>query len=259
MTKKLDSLIPEFFELVKSSVDFSKYSTSYKGDGSPVTEVDLLINDLFFNFCKDNELNYPIISEESFDNLSDKGVLESLPAFIIDPVDGTKDLIRGNGEWSISIGFLNSTDIKDPLSRGWIYQPSKDKVFSSLKNSPDLACNEAKDLNVLVSRTEFNDGLFDSLKDSGGFNIIPMGSIALKLGMLSSGECDLVITFRPKSLWDLAAGLVLSSRNYCYSFIGRTDRPITHFHGELTYKSPMLFGNKASENRLESIIKLLST
>ena len=112
-------------------------------------------------------------------------------------------------------------------------------------------------LKVLVSRTEFNDGLFDCISSIENLEIVPMGSIALKLGKLSYFECDLVISFRPKSIWDIAAGLVLTSRNNGVFYCEGLENPITHFQGELTYKSPMLFGSRSCLNRVDNIIKLL--
>ena len=67
-----------------------------------------------------------VVGEDDIDKL--------LPAFIIDPIDGTKDLIRGNGEWSISIAYLNSSKFDDPLNSGWVYQPHLDNLYSRKKS-----------------------------------------------------------------------------------------------------------------------------
>jgi len=255
MEMSLKKLIPKFFEKIKSNGKFSEIESSIKNDGTPVTNIDFYINNAFYSFCNEHNLDIPIFSEES--PLPDSR-LNIFPCFVIDPVDGTKDLIKGNGEWSISIAYLNSLSISDSENTGWVYRPSKDKLYcvDSGVSEPRRADDP---LRVLVSRTEFDDGLFDNLKDVGIFNVEPMGSIALKLGILGCGDCDLVITFRPKSLWDIAAGVTINNRNGGVFYSGNFDSEVTRFQSELTYKSPMLFGGKSSIDKLETVFKLLKT
>lgn len=255
MIDRIDELMPDFFKRINERVNINSFNTMNKTDGSPVTDIDMHIHDLFFEFCKEKGFEASILSEESIDSTD---VLDKFPVFIIDPIDGTKEFIKGNGEWSVSIAFLNSEVMGDPLNRGWIYQPHLNNLYHCGEQPPKSIKNN-KTKKILVSRTEYNDGLFDNLKKAENIEIIPMGSIALKLGKLGALECDAVITFRPKSIWDLAAGLVISARNHGTFYSESLDKSITHFHTKLTYKSPMLFGNGSNKDFVEDILKLLKS
>ena len=82
-----------FFKQVKSDVDLKEINARYKDDNTIVTDIDLRINELFHLHCKKFLLDIPIISEESLDSWNRLG---SFPCFVIDPVDGTKELAQGS-------------------------------------------------------------------------------------------------------------------------------------------------------------------
>ena len=142
--------IIEFVKYLNSGLKLENIKSQYKDDNTLVTNVDIFINDAFHLFCKENNIDIPIISEENISSWRTSGFF---PCFVIDPVDGTKELAQGRSDWSVSIAYLNSSRVDDPLSSGWVYQLTKGILFSSLTNSP-MKARPSEGPKLLVSRTK---------------------------------------------------------------------------------------------------------
>lgn len=175
-----------------------------KEDGSPLTSLDKEICHLLESKIKevhsDGAVGY--YSEEK------RGVF-TFPTYVVDPIDGTREFVDGRAEFVISIAYLNSDDISDKKNEAWILNPLTG--FEMTTN--DLRETKSQhDLKLgLVSRSEWQAGEYshDQLEV---VKLSPLGSIAYKLGVLASGACDFVISKKPKSIWDIAAGVILLDR-----------------------------------------------
>lgn len=191
-----------YFLKISGRIVNQKLSSSRKLDSSVVTEVDFFVSQLVNEKIKKyfNEIN--IIDEE----VSEKKL--QYPCFIIDPVDGTRELASGSSEFAVSIAFLNSPKLNDEKNYALIFNPLLNLKNSTLDSQRFINLNPLKK-RVLVSRTEYKKGLFC---DDGDGIYIPVGSIANKLMLLSFGLADSVITKKPKSIWDIAAGCVLINK-----------------------------------------------
>lgn len=201
-----------------------------KEDGSPLTLLDKEICRLLESKIKtvhpDGAVGY--YSEEK------RGVF-TFPTYVVDPIDGTREFVDGRAEFAISIAYLNSADINDEKNCAWILNPLTG--FEITTN--DLVKTEVNhDLKLgLVSRSEwksgdYQDDKFESLKLS------QLGSIAYKLGLLAAGACDFVISKRPKSIWDIAAGVILLNR-LGFKFYENL-REVTHLRPERV-KPPLIW------------------
>lgn len=179
-----------------------------KEDFSPVTEIDLFVSSLIkIELLKiDKYKNYHFFSEEDYGELL-------YPAAILDPIDGTRELVKGIPECAVSLGLMNSTSLLDPENFGWIFNPftgfSIDTSLPSLQSKFVLK----KKILGMVSRSEFEKGYFDNfLTNESTVEITPRGSIAFKLGLLAAGGCDFVLSLSPKNIWDIAAGTILCQK-----------------------------------------------
>lgn len=168
-------------------------NTKLKEDFSPITEFDLRVHRLFQDLADSNGIH--LLSEEGSHELK-------YPCFILDPLDGTKEFVKEIPECVVSFAYFASSDIKDPRNFSWIYNPLTREELNS-EELPNITHPRKR---TLVSRTEFEEGLF---KDE---EVKVVGSIAYKLMLLANGECDRVITKRPKNIWDIAAGTHLCSK-----------------------------------------------
>ncbi|MCT4642543.1 MAG: hypothetical protein N4A33_09640 [Bacteriovoracaceae bacterium] len=191
--EKLKILVQEKLNLIKSSKDIN---ITYKLDKTIVTDVDVYISKIF----KEEFLGkYPFLnfySEEDQESFK-------YPMIIIDPIDGTKEFSQLKDECSISFGIYYSPNLDDIRNFSWIYNPFNNFEISSIKIVKESS-HQYLDKG-LVSNTEFEMGLFK--KD---VNIVPIGSIAYKLGLLAAGHCLFVETRRAKNIWDIMAGSHIS-------------------------------------------------
>lgn len=120
----------------------------------------------------------------------------------LDPLDGTREYISGNTEWALSVGCFENENFE---GQGWVYNPAKQELFDHAEKIPFKTKSSYRGE---VSLSEWNQGLYKDIH-SDQFKIHPVGSIAYKLARLSKGECDFVISRRPKNIWDIAGGTLL--------------------------------------------------
>ena len=164
------------------------------------------------------------LSEEDPD---DRVRLDCEVVWVVDPVDGTKELIDGLAEWSISVGLVIGGI---PLAGG-VYNPATRELFlGSLNlgvtyNRRQVRAGNRTNLDgalVLASRQEFIRGEWARFQNRK-FSIRPTGSIAYKLGLVSAGLADATWTLSAKNEWDVAAGVALvRSSGGRVSFLGNT-------------------------------------
>lgn len=193
----LTELRSEIVEIVKSNLSMGM-RVKNKDDCSPVTQIDIEVSNLVRDKIKAIYPTFNFFSEE------EKGSFD-YPVVILDPIDGTKELIAGTGECAVSLGIYFSDEYDDPKNVSWIFNPFSGFEISSLeKDFLQPSVLKKKGYTALVSRSEFLDSLFSINNQMVTF--IPRGSIAFKLGLLASGACDFVVSKREKNIWDIAAG-----------------------------------------------------
>ncbi len=205
LEKKIIDFVTGYQETLINDVSSGQIDISRKIDNSIITQVDLLLSKKIKQLIRETGFDHVIIDEE--DVLSHR---LSFPCFIIDPIDGTRELGSGRPECAVSIAYMNSSVIADTENWGLIINP-----FNLIANSTSklLRLPKHKDYEYrsLVSRTEYEEGLH-LVNTTKNELIIPMGSIAYKLMLLSLGICDRVKTSRKKNLWDIAAGSVILAK-----------------------------------------------
>jgi myo-inositol-1(or 4)-monophosphatase len=190
----LKNLINDEFKKFYSS---NLLNTKRKEDHSLITDLDLSISALVKKyFEKSTELTF--FSEEENSGLR-------FPCIILDPIDGTRDLTKGYRECAVSLAIVKNDNLD---GEAWIYNPLTGFSISTVDNFAPEKKQVAAPFLGLTSRSEFEKGLHANRK-AVSFCLMPKGSIAFKLGLLAAGSCDFVYTANGKSLWDIAAGLIL--------------------------------------------------
>jgi myo-inositol-1(or 4)-monophosphatase len=189
--------------------------TEYKAGHDPVTEADRALDAVLRKeLLRDGE---GWLSEESVD---DSIRLQRSRVWVVDPLDGTREFVKGIPEFCVSIGFV---DDGRPVAGG-IYNPATDETFlGSIEsgvnyNGKPSRPSQRKSLEgalVLASRSEVKRGEWKPF-ETAAFEIRPMGSVAYKLALVSAGLADVTFTLTPKNEWDVAAGaaLVLSAGGF---------------------------------------------
>ena len=187
-----------------------------KEDKSPLTEADLASHNVIVEGIS-SVSSLPILSEEG-----------KLPAWtersewqqywIIDPLDGTKEFIKRNGEFTINIALVK----QGVPVLGVVYAPALDELYLAaesigsykLTTAIDSSLEDAKSIKVCASapstwrivgsRSHGSERMESFVGFLGDYQMVPMGS-SLKLCMVAEGKADLYPRLAPTSEWDTAA------------------------------------------------------
>ncbi len=209
-----------------------------KDDKSFVTEIDLFVSHLIKEKLSSHSeySHYAFFSEEDFKEYT-------FPCAILDPIDGTRELVKGRPECVVSLALMKSHKIADPDNYAWLYNPfSGFNLDTNVSFVPSLNKSVQK-LLTFVSRSEFNKGHYNAYLDHPQLDITPRGSIAFKLGLLASGACDFIVSLEPKNVWDIAAGTILCEKRGIHFYengkrITTLDRQ--HYQGGLIWAPEQL-------------------
>jgi 3'(2'), 5'-bisphosphate nucleotidase len=189
--------------------DFSVYE---KSDLSPLTEADLAAHNVISDSLLQLTPEIPILSEESAKiPYSLRKGWDSY--WLIDPLDGTKEFVKRNGEFTVNIALIEN---QEPIL-GVIYVPvSKVTYYGSrdggaFKQQPDCLVESisaipkhGSPIRVAGSRSHAGESLKRYLENLGEHEIVSMGS-SLKSCLVAEGLADIYPRLGPTSEWDTAA------------------------------------------------------
>jgi len=189
--------------------DFSVYE---KSDQSPLTEADLAAHRVIANSLLELTPEIPILSEES------ATIPYSLRSawtryWLIDPLDGTKEFVKRNGEFTVNIALIDDMRpilgvIYVPVSKVSYYGSTGGGAFKQLpgkKPEPIKAsARHNTPVRVAGSRSHAGESLKRYLENLGEHDIISMGS-SLKSCLVAEGQADIYPRLGPTSEWDTAA------------------------------------------------------
>ena len=184
-----------------------------KSDESPITAADLAANAAINEGLNNLAIKLPIVSEENAE-ISYAERSQFTHYWLVDPLDGTKEFIKGNGEFTINIALIHQT--KPVL--GVVFVPNTEGVYFAVQglgsfkisNSVEtkIKCStftlKDKNLRIPISRSHLNQETQDLLADLDTPILVPKGS-ALKLVMLAEGLFDYYPRIGLTSEWDTAA------------------------------------------------------
>ncbi len=109
------------------------FTVSYKDDRSPLTEADTAADALIRQELTERYPDCAILSEESADN-PDR--LNNPRCFVVDPLDGTKEFVKKNGEFTVNIAFTYG----GKSIAGAVYAPAQDRLYYAAKGMGAYAC-----------------------------------------------------------------------------------------------------------------------
>jgi 3'(2'), 5'-bisphosphate nucleotidase len=203
-------------DLIMNIYNSNNTSALVKQDMSPLTQADL---DSSNYICSElsNINDYPIICEET--KLSDYSIRKEYTKFwLVDPLDGTKEFINRNGEFTVNIAFIEKIgDIFVPTMgivsipvTGDIYYAEKGK--GSYKLTHNGKCTQLKCLpftvkepiNVICSRSHMNAATKDYFKQFIIKDTIQCGS-SIKFMKICENEAQVYPRLQPCMEWDIGA------------------------------------------------------
>jgi len=195
---------------------------TFKADESPLTQADLASNKLITDTIKKITPNIPILSEEEFIEWDVRK--EWKKYWLIDPLDGTKEFIKKNGEFTVNIALIEN----NRPTLGVIYAPVSNELYFAKKNfgsfkiltskqlntldnakKISIKINKTNKVNIIGSRSHSNPILNKWVsKNFNDFQILQKGS-SLKFCLIAEGFADIYPRFGPTSEWDIAAGHII--------------------------------------------------
>lgn len=213
--EKIESIAEEAGKKILSFYD-DPIDVTQKSDDSPLTKADLAAHHFIVDKLKELTPNIPIISEESgvpeYDERKDWQQY-----WLVDPLDGTKEFIKKNGEFTVNIALIENNipvlGVVHIPATGITFVGSKDKGAwkidtNSIKNTlTSIVPNLSKPLRVVCSRSHGSDDLESKLLDLGITvgEKVPAGS-SLKFCLVAEGTADVYPRMGPTMEWDTAAG-----------------------------------------------------
>lgn len=200
LKSKILKIFNDEYQQIKDAEEFK----SRKEDNSWVTEIDKKISDIVINFYK--EKGVFVLSEEA-----DKKELK-FPCVIVDPIDGTRELVNEIPEFCLSLAYMNSNRFDDEKNVSWIFNPVTGlEIFSWDIHKRHTHFISKDHLRGFISRNGYRPEISEKLLKHD-ILVSPFGSIALKIGMLAIGACNFVFSYKQKSAWDIAAGTHMTTK-----------------------------------------------
>jgi 3'(2'), 5'-bisphosphate nucleotidase len=227
MDKNLKIAITAVLEAGKAILEIynsDDFEVRLKNDNSPLTKADLASHHVIMSYL--NTTNIPVLSEEG------KSIAYEIrkdweQLWIVDPIDGTKEFIKRNDEFTVNIALIENQ--KSEI--GVIFVPALGDLYFSTKEEGsykvsvdlndyniDAIINEGlklplsrkdKTYTVVASRSHMSKEteayVSDIRQKYGSVNLISKGS-SLKLCMVAEGQADCYPRFAPTMEWDTAAG-----------------------------------------------------
>jgi 3'(2'),5'-bisphosphate nucleotidase len=195
-----------------------------KQDKSPLTEADLRADDVISKGLTKHFPQWLVVSEETFDPVNRIQAMTQATEvwervketfFLVDPLDGTKEFIKRNGEFTVNIALVHACR---PVA-GVVFAPALDELFYGAQNlgvfkqdahgtrsiSTRPVCTDQA-LRVMGSRSHGTEQLEQWLQSlNRPYTFVGAGS-SLKFCRIAEGQADVYPRFGPTSQWDTAAG-----------------------------------------------------
>ncbi len=198
-------------EIMKVYDSAEGIAVDYKADNSPLTEADRASNRVIVDRLRGTFPDHAILSEEEKDN---KDRLSNDLCFVIDPLDGTKEFIKRNGQFTVNIAL----SYKHRSVMGVIYVPVTKELYYAAQGIGAWKVTEEgvetrihvsditdiNDIRVVMSSSHGCAEMDELLARHNLTNLIRIGS-SLKGCMIAEGKAEVYYRYNPTMEWDTAA------------------------------------------------------
>ena len=214
----IDTILPILREasnaILEIYTDEDRFGIEVKEDHSPLTEADKRSNKIICDALADLYPDIPVISEES-KQVPYAARVNYKAFFLVDPLDGTKEFIKRNGEFTINIAYIEG---HNPVG-GFVYIPWNQQAFLAEKGTgawrigPDHQKTELRTvpfylmdegLKVVASRSHRDQRTSDLISHLHHPEIVSVGS-SLKFLLIAEGKAHFYPRLAPTMEWDTAA------------------------------------------------------
>jgi len=197
--------------------DPTAFDVELKGDKSPLTAADKAANKIICDGLIELDAEIRIISEENkLESYAERS--QSSLCWLVDPLDGTKEFIKRNGEFTVNIALIEDGrsvfGVVFVPNTGDLYVAAKGEGAFEINQSGrrKLSCRDfdqdASGLAIICSRSHLNDATQEFVTRFADHQLVPRGS-SLKFTVLARGEADIYPRLGPTMEWDTAAAHIL--------------------------------------------------
>ena len=219
------------------------FTSKMKKDKSPVTKADLVANDLICKRLQSINPKIQIISEEGKKKFSEKTNI----FWLVDPLDGTKEFIKKNGEFTVNIALIKNCRpiygvIYLPVKKEIYFTQNKSAYFSiidhknSYKSKKKIKVKKRTGINnrVLLLSRSYSRNIELSKKHFKTDKAIFSGS-SIKFCLIASGKGNIYPRLGTTMEWDTAAGHAIL--NAAGGSVTTLDRKVLKY-GKKGFKNP---------------------
>ncbi|EAR60512.1 3'(2'),5'-bisphosphate nucleotidase CysQ [Neptuniibacter caesariensis] len=209
--QQLEKLMNDADTSILEIYNSNNFGEESKGDDSPVTKADLAAHQLLVDGLQQLTPNIPIVSEEDPSSLTIPA--EHSAYWLIDPLDGTKEFIKRNDEFTCNLALIES----GASTLGFVSIPAKQELYYGGKElgsfkqhkqhepTPIHHSSKKGATRVVASKSHLNAETQEFIAQlQGKIELIQAGS-SLKFLKIATGEADLYPRLAPTCEWDTAA------------------------------------------------------
>jgi 3'(2'), 5'-bisphosphate nucleotidase len=190
------------------------FNVETKDDRSPLTEADRVSHRIITERLRALTPRLPVLSEEATEG-EHRNRHEWPRYWLVDPLDGTKEFVKRNGEFTVNIALIEDHApalgivLAPALGREYFGGPAVGGAWRADAGGDDTRVRitqpPAEPLRVVGSRSHGSGGALERYLGALGPHVLkPMGS-SLKICLVAEGEADVYPRFGPTSEWDTAA------------------------------------------------------
>lgn len=206
----LEAAVREANEAIRAVLAGKHVRVGHKPGEGPVTEADYAADDILHKRLMPLVPSARWISEESAEAAP---LLRGEPTWVVDPLDGTREFLRGLPEFGVSVALF----MQNRLVMGAVGLPSEQSVLSAILDGErretrrdgvtlPMLPNDGVVRRVVVSRHDYEQR---RLQYQIPYEVYPCGSSAVKLVHAAGIDTDIYFSTGPRSLWDIAGGVAI--------------------------------------------------
>jgi 3'(2'), 5'-bisphosphate nucleotidase len=198
------------------------FDVERKNDDSPLTQADMAAHRIIAGGLQQMAPEIPVLSEES-DTIPHEVRRQWQRYWLVDPLDGTREFIKRNGEFTVNIALIEGDSPKIGVvyapALGLLYYADENGAYKQRDGGPAVAIHAREltvgDITIAGSRSHADARLQRFIENVerklSPVRLIPMGS-SLKICMVAEGAADLYPRLGPTSEWDTAAAQCILER-----------------------------------------------
>lgn len=259
MQTSLLSLIPSLLEIARQAAaaileiynSNADFGVEAKSDDSPLTRADRAANEVICRGLEALPVKYPIISEEN-KLLPYSKRRDWTRCWLVDPLDGTKEFIKKNGDFTVNIALVENGEVV----AGVVGIPAQDELYWAVKGSGAFCIkNQAEQpieaaifsqqddgLKIVCSRSHLTPETEAFIAKYNTPKLVSRGS-ALKFLLLAKGEAHVYPRIAPTMEWDTAAAQIILEEAGGSVVVYETGEPMRYNREDLLNPSFVGYGN----------------